>query len=735
MSIKTISFSLFTVIAIVLATTTVIEKFSGTHYVQTSIYGAWWFYLLWIVLTISSLIYFYRSNLHKKISTFMLHISFVVILLGAIVTALTAQRGMIYLPVGVTQNSFTDSNNNKIQLPFEITLKLFEIKYYSGTNAAADYMSNVVFSQNGKEVSEKIVSMNKIAKYDGYRFYQSEYDNSGSWLSVNRDIYGIPITYTGYVLLVLSFIILLVSPKGAFRRLLKSPLLQKGMMLGVMCIWATISNAQSSKIPQTLSKEQCKMLEDLQVVYNERVMPLSTLARDFTLKLTGSDNYKDCSYEQFFWGWFFFPTEWENEAIFEVPQSKKQKFLGLERQSAYKDFFTSKNIYKLNHYIRNVDSKKEIALHKELTKLNEKIQLIAMLRSGAMVKIFPYKNNNGKISWYSPKDSLPEEMDLGQSLFIKNSFEMLLSAYASGNSAEFSEIADKIVGYQKKFGEDSLLKPQKVEAERLYFSIPVTALLFRMNLFIGILSVIIIVLNKKKQLNKIIGNILNVDILFSWVLIAIHIALKWYITGRMPLSNGYDTMIFLGLSISTIIFCLRKSFLLFTAMGTTLIGFTMLVATLGGLNPQITQLIPVLNSPFLTTHVCLIMLSYALFAFTFINGIIALTLGRSDKNLLDRLSIYSRIFLILGLVFLAIGIFIGAVWANVSWGRYWAWDPKEVWALITLMFYSLPLHSSSIKIFRNKIVFHIYMIFGIIVVLMTYFGVNLVLGGMHSYVN
>ncbi len=735
--LRKIAFTLFIVVTLVLVVATIVEKYEGTSFVGDAIYGAWWFYILWTAMALYSALYICKIKLYKRLSSFMLHLSFLLILLGAITTALTSQRGVLYLPYGQEQSYFQGDDNAKHSLPFSISLSKFEVEYYSGTSAPADYIGHITFlTEDGVEIEAR-VSMNNIAKYKGYRLYQSSYDSGGSWLTINRDVYGIPITYCGYILLALSFLWMLVDPQGAFRALLRSPILRKSATIIAFVLCSLTSTwAAPSSTPQTLSIEQCEALEDIQVVYNDRVMPITTLARDFTLKLTGDNNYKDASFEQFFWGWLLFPSQWQDEAIFEVPQSDKQRFLALRPLSSYADFFTEKGIYKLNHYMRNTEQKSEPALHKELIGLNEKIQLVAMLRSGALIKIFPYESKSGKINWYSPIDSLPSDMERGQALFIKNSFDMLLSAYATGNNIEFGDIASKIISYQQKYGGDSLIVDIKVRAEKLYYSLSITEIMYRFNLLLGIVAIIILVIGRScKSVEKFVGRSLRISMIHAVALLALYIGLRWFITGRIPLVNGYDTMIFLGWCVAIMTLLISRASALFSAMGTILVGFTMLVATIGGLNPQITPLIPVLNSPFLSTHVCCIMLSYALFAFTFINGILSVTLGRGDDALVERLTIYSRIFLMIGLAFLAVGIFIGAVWANVSWGRYWAWDPKEVWALITMMIYSMPLHSNSLKIFRSPKIFHIYLIIAFASVLMTYFGVNYILGGMHSYVN
>lgn len=205
--------------------------------------------------------------------------------------------------------------------------------------------------------------------------------------------------------------------------------------------------------------------------------------------------------------------------------------------------------------------------------------------------------------------------------------------------------------------------------------------------------------------------------------------LRWYIGGRIPLSNGYETMQFLALCIMAFALLMSRRYRQALGFGFLLSGFTLLVSYLGEMNPQITPLMPVLVSPWLSLHVSVIMMSYALFAFILLNGVWALCVPREA----ERLMTYSRLMLYPAVFLLTAGIFIGAVWANVSWGRYWGWDPKEVWALITMLIYALPLHATSLPWFRKPRFFHIYTIAAFLSVLITYFGVNFFLGGMHSY--
>ena len=298
--------------------------------------------------------------------------------------------------------------------------------------------------------------------------------------------------------------------------------------------------------------------------------------------------------------------------------------------------------------------------------------------------------------------------------------------------------------------EDGSVEPvsdTKIQAELLYNRIPFSKLLFMFNLTVGMLAFFRLLyrgLRRSSALSDSSGRIVALsfssrlaDTFFPFSLYAAFLfqlfgyGLRWYIGGRIPLGNGYETMQFMALCALFLACLFRRRFPFMVPFGFLLSGFALLVSYLGQMNPQITPLMPVLVSPWLSTHVSLIMMSYALFAFMMLNGILALCLRRSARMLmlLSRLLLYPAVF------FLGAGIFLGAVWANASWGRYWAWDPKEVWALITFMVYGAAFHARSLRIFRSPLFFHIYMIVAFLTVLMTYFGVNYILGGMHSYAN
>jgi cytochrome c-type biogenesis protein CcsB len=211
--------------------------------------------------------------------------------------------------------------------------------------------------------------------------------------------------------------------------------------------------------------------------------------------------------------------------------------------------------------------------------------------------------------------------------------------------------------------------------------------------------------------------------------------LRWWLSGHIPVSNGHETMLFMAWVLILLTFLLYRKFPIMLSFGPLIASFCLLVSMLAGSNSQLTPLMPVLQSPLLSVHVMTVMCAYAIFALQVLLGMQALLLMKKHQHTtqLDQITALSQLMLYPAVFLLTIGIFLGAVWANVSWGNYWSWDPKESWALITLMVYAVPLHKASLGIFRRPRFYHIYIVTAFLAVLITYFGVNYLLGGMHSY--
>ena len=443
-------------VILMMAAATIVEKLYGTETAFRHFYHSPLFIALWAVTAISGVLLMIRRKTIKKPATFFLHIAFVLILAGALITLLTGKSGSMYLRRGETSANWSSAEGFRQKLPFKLTLKDFSIEYYPGTNDPSDYISKVVVSNNNTEYT---ISMNNILKYGGYRFYQTSYDAdlNGSVFSVSHDPWGVSVTYTGYIMLLLSMI-----------------------------------------------------------------------------------------------GFFF------------------QK---------------------------------------------------------------------------------------------KSGFRMALKARSEG------------------------------------FSKPVRTVLM----------------------------VLNV-LLFGYLTFVI--GRNWYRSGHGPFVGTYSVMMLMAWLVTVAMALLRKRLPIIQPLGFVLAGFSILVASLSFSDPE-ANLMPVLRSPFLSVHVLCMMVSYTLFGLVALIGVVGLIKHNDDtRSMLRDMSLsilYPAVFM------LTTGTFIGAVWANISWGNYWAWDPKETWALITMLVYAAMLHSSTVSRFAKPRFFHAYAIAAFLTVLITYFGVNFLLGGMHSY--
>lgn len=736
---KYISFGTIAVIVLLLMVATILEKVYGSDFARENIYGSWYMIVLWGVAAVSALSYLIKCCVCKQFVIFTLHLSFALILVGALVTHLWGRQGTVHLRQEEPVSSiFFQSDGTKTEFPFTLSLKEFQLKYYEGTFAPMDYVSIVLVTDEEKTV-EGQVSMNNIFSYRNYRFYQSGYDKDGkgTLLSYSYDPYGIAITYTGYGLLLLCMIGFFFQKKSGFRTLLKHPLLRRTFLL-LLFVGFSSCELSAKEHPQVLSKEVAAQFGDLYVYYNDRICPLQTLAQDFTAKLYGKTSYKGLSSEQVLTGWFFFYDDWKREPMIKIKGAEVQQILGIKGKYACLMDFTNVEGYKLDAALQNSEA---ITNRHNIDAANEKFNLVSMLCSGSLWKVFPYRNlETGSVAWYSLTDKLPEDIPYDQWSFIKGSMNYVAEKVAQNNSKEISELLAKIRKYQVKEGGTSLPSEARFTAEKIYNSTNYNRPLAMGCMAIGILSFLLFCRKMVRANNKRSKWQLPLTVL-SWVVfvyLTLHLFLRGFISNHIPLSNGFETMQFMAWCSLLLTIVLRRKFFMALPFGFLLCGLTLLVSMMGEANPQITQLMPVLQSPLLSIHVVVIMIAYSLLAFTMLNGITAVVLHVINSKVtteIEYLQVVSRLMLYPAVFLLAVGIFIGAVWANVSWGRYWGWDPKEVWALITLLFYSATLHITSLTRLRKPMAFHLFCIVAFFTVLVTYFGVNFFLGGMHSYAN
>lgn len=752
--VKKIIFILYILVLVCMAAATIVEKSQGTDYAHAHYYGAWWFILIWAVLAALGAFYIIKRKV-KCASTLALHLSFIIILAGALLTHISAKRGMIHLRIGQPTDTYMaqdeEQGMKEEKLPFSLCLQKFEAKMHDGTNAVADYSSKFTVI-DGDDKSEGEVSMNNIYSHRSYRLYQSSYDEDGkgSVLAINADPYGIPVTYTGYALLFISLVWMLFDPKGGYRKLLKSPLLKKGALITALILSMgdiqTLHAESATGYLQNavLPKETAEKFGELHILYNDRICPVQTFALDFCKKIYGARSYQGLTAEQVLSGWVFYGNTWANEPFIKIKSGEMKTAMNLPDYASLNTFFNREmGGYTIGQYVQEYYNGQQDKFHQQAADIDGKIQIIMELREGISLKVLPYtftKNvkatkdhsfiKAGTTTWFSPVDKLPQAVEHQHALYIRNVFSLLNSDVKAGNTSRVNEFFVKMKKYQEVSSGNSLPTATQYKAERINNAFPFATILFMANLTLGFIALFYTIyrMTKKREI-KALNIALPVLLGVSFLALTFGLALRWIISGNVPMSNGYESMLTVAWFVILISILMQLRIRIVMVFGFLISGFFLLVSHINQMDPAIGQMMPVLNSPLLSIHVSIIMMSYALLSLTFICGIMGICL-RSHGEELQALS---RIFLYPALTTMGFGIFIGAIWANVSWGNYWSWDSKETWALITFMIYAVVVHTQSLPVFRKPLVYHIYITLAFLSIAMTYFGVNYFLTGMHSY--
>lgn len=678
---KQILIVFYVVLTAVLMVATALEHIHGTAFIRDTVYGTSWFLMLWLVLAAAASIYAWKRHMGRRLAWSGLHLSFLMILAGCLCTRFWGMHGMVHLRTGVPVGQFVEMpGHTERSFPFVLTLDTFRITTYPGTQAPMDYVSELHCRTDASELTG-IVSMNRVWTVSGYRLCQSSFDEDGKgvWLGVNRDPLGIFLVYLGYACAGLSFVGIILGRKERFLRLLRHPMLVRvGVFLVLLLGLEPVSARRTVSV---LQRAEADSLRTRQVVYQGRVVPFHTLARDFVVKLTGRSDYLHLTPEQVLGSWLLYPDEWQHEPMILIKEDVLRRALGVSGPYvALADLFEG-NVYLPELLMRQAQAARQDVsvpsadgLEQAILKLDERVGLILMLQRGTLIR--PVPDDDG----------------------IKR------------------------------------LTPFQVRAELFYQDIPFAKWLFQFLLTLGTVAFIFLLYGYTHQTSWLPTG-WRVLYGLAWLAAVFHLicyVLRWYVGGRIPLSNGFETLFFGGgcLLWLGLLFGRRIPFILPASL--LLSGFAFLVAHLGGSEPQITPLMPVLHSPWLSIHVSLVMISYALFALMMLDGLLALLLCKRRRVVL-QLYLLSRLMLYPAVFCLGTGIVFGSVWANSSWGSYWAWDPKEVWALVTLLIYGAAFHDQSIRLFRSPLFFHAYQVLAFTAVVMTYWGVNYVLGGMHSY--
>ncbi len=682
-----------------------------------------------------------------------------------------------------------------ITVPFEIYLKDFELLRYPGSKSPSSYKSIIQVRDNIDNSSfDYEIFMNNVLDYKGYRFFQSSYDQDekGTILSINKDPGKIP-TYIGYFLLTLGFLLSFFAKNTrvwTLNKYLKNQklyvffiALSSFLLLAVSNLYAypELSSENSSMessitdnnllsddnhtTHQAVSDEGIKQLisgiaknmdahskkagriliQDLQ----GRIKPLDTLALDMVHKLIRKDSFQNMNYVELFLAMMMYYDEFQHVKMFNIKSEELRNKLGIDKKekASFSDAYDDQGNYKLKAEVDKVYQKNpkfRSTYDKELMKFDEKMSIAYYIFTAQAFVVFP--DITGKTTGFLSPGVAMATFDKENTLkiqdMLKNYFRGVDQGIKTNNWDEADKYLEALSSFQRTHGKQLIPENSRITVEILMNKYNIFKMLTEVYTALGVILFIIVMvaLIKNKPVNNIIRNIFVISMLAAAVLHTIALIGRWYVAGHAPWSNAYESMIYIAWagSISGVLF-FRKSLLALAATN-FVAGITLLVANLGFMDPQIGTLVPVLKSYWLNIHVSVITASYSFFGLNFVLGFISLILfilRDNKKQHIDQsiLNIHciNEISMIFGLGLLTVGTFLGGVWANESWGRYWGWDPKETWSLITVVIYTAILHARFIPKLNKPYVFAVLSTVGFYTILMTYFGVNYYLTGMHSY--
>lgn len=671
------------------------------------------------------------------------------------------KQGMILEPANCTINGINMSLSfGPIvrELPFSIHLRDFQIERYPGSNSPSSYASEITLKDPSSSVEKPFrIFMNNILKYNGYRFFQSSFDRDeqGTILSVNQDYWGTMITYLGYFLMALGMVFTIFSPASRFQKVIRlSSKLQEmrksGKTFLLLAFIFLLGGSMNSTFGAISKEDHIKSFGKLLVQDHEgRIEPVNTLASDLLRKISKKDNWDGLSPVEFLIEMSANPAKWKDVPLVKVDNSELQKVLGISTNFvSFGQLFDQGGSYRLNEMVQQAYNKKQTSRNKydkEIINVDERVNICYQIFNGDFLKIFPVPGDKRK-TW-ATHSTLPLTMDKKELDFATNILQLYYGEYnsaeGSGNWSKAEEYLGYIKKYQTTYGADIIPSSTKVNLEIFYNQFNIFGKLAKTFALLGFVLLVfhfMLIFKPTARFSKYI-NAGTALVFLAFLLYTIGLGIRWYISGHAPWSNGYETMIYIGWAtvLSGFVFVRRSPISL--AVTTVLASIILFVAGMSWMNPEITNLVPVLKSYWLVVHVAIITASYGFLAMGALLGLLNLVLmilrnPKNEKNIrytILEVSYIIEMALMVGLLMLTIGAFIGGVWANESWGRYWGWDPKETWALVTVLVYSIILHLRKIPGLKSIISLSSLALVGLASVLMTFFGVNYYLSGMHSY--
>ena len=707
-----VTITLLIVILVALAAGTIVESRHGAEAALGSVYRAPWFYALLAVFALNlacSLVSLWPWG-SRRIGYATTHLSMLVILAGALATELGKTEGQLHVWEGEEATTVIGPPATPgaepravVTLPFAVRLDAFEIDYYEGTRRPAQFRSRVIVKEAGRE-TPAVIEMNRELAYGGYKFFQSSYRETPgrdqTILSVSRDP-GEPIVFLGYYTLVAGMIVVLVTRIRERRRAL-----QPAAATALLALLALLAGAPASAqpVPPLPSPADVEALRRLPVQHDGRVMPLDTLAREAVWNVTGKRSVWGVDPAAMALGWVFDPRAWAIQPIVPVKDSRLAAEIGLPPGARWSSFQALAGNERLNRLMSAAQEAEQqerplTPLEKAAQKVEGRLLWMQMLLNQTALRAVPAAQPGDP--WTVPEHA--------------------------HTAAELRAVLDSGVSAGR-------LAPERVSVELLYNRARPTRIAWWV-LTLSLLLSIAAMATDRRALDLVAGAFLFVGFaVMSW-----GIWMRWQVAGRIPASNMYESLLFLGwgvglFAVVATVLMRNRIVVLNAAAGAAV---TMALTDLLPIDRFVHPMPPVLSGTYwLAIHVPIIMVGYAVLALGMVVahmqiGVEAFAPAR--RSLALKMAELQYFYIHVGSILLVAGILTGSMWAASSWGRYWGWDPKEVWSLVAFLAYMAILHARAERLIGNFGV-AAWSIAAFQTILMTYLGVNFVLSaGLHSY--
>ena len=660
-----------------------------------------------------------------------------------------------------------------VELPFAIRLNDFIAEKYPGTeNSYASFMSKITVEDD--KVFDYDIYMNHVLDHKGYRFFQASFnpDEKGTILSVNNDWWGTYLTYTGYILLYISMIGIFFVGKTRFKDLsrsldkinLKKQSLSIFLILFLLVLPSISAQDHIHSQQGAINFDSIILADAFPLEHTEkfgsliiqdlggRMKPANTFSSELIRKVSKSDTYRGLNSNQVLLSIMNNPAVWYNVPMIYLKRGNDslRSLIGIgvkEKYAPLLSFFDAEGNYKIASqleaaYLAAVPNQ----FQKDFIEVDKRVNLLYSALEGKIMRIFPIPDDpNNK--WVSYPELSKANFTGNDSLYVKNIlplyFQSLRLAQQDNDYSQAENLLESINGFQKKFGSEVLPSQDKVKAEILYNKYDIFKKLFSWYLYAGVVFFLILIIQIFKS-NRVISWLVSgfkIILLLLFVLHTSGLAARWFISGHAPWSDAYESMIYVAWATQFFGLVFGRKSTLTMASTSFVTGMILMIAHWNWMDPSIANLQPVLDSYWLMIHVAVIVGSYGPFALGMIIGLVSLLLmimssSKNKKKIklqIKELTIINELALTVGLIMLTIGNFLGGMWANESWGRYWGWDPKETWALISIMVYAFVIHMRLIPGLRGPWIFNLMSVVAFASIMMTYFGVNFYLSGLHSY--